>query len=102
MPLIARKTNAKADVVNNEIFKVDKIQSDKIILSNELKQNIEIPHDRINKLFHLAFAMTIHKSQGATFSQPYTIHEWDRLNKKLKYVGMSRSSDISLIHICRK
>ena len=102
MPLIARKTSSSANVVNNEIFKVEKIMSDKIILSNDLKDEVEIPMDRINKLFHLAFAMTIHKSQGATFNKSYTIHEWNRLDKRLKYVGLSRSSDIGLINICKK
>ena len=102
MPIIARKTSSSSDVCNNEIFKVDKIMSDKIIISNDLKDKIEIPIDRINKLFNLAFAMTIHKSQGATMSVPYTIHEWGRLDWRLKYVGMSRSSDISLINISYK
>ena len=101
MPLIARKTSSTVNVVNNEIFKVEKIMSDKIVLSNDLKDKVEIPLCRVDKLFHLAFAMTIHKSQGATFDDSYTIHEWNRLDKRLKYVGLSRSSDIGLINICK-
>ena len=101
MPLIARKSSKTVNVVNNEMFKVEKIKSDVIVLSNDLKQNIEVPIERVNKLFNLAFALTIHKSQGATFKQHYTIHEWSRLNRRLKYVAMSRSSDINLIHINR-
>ena len=102
MSIIARKTSSSCDVVNNEIFVVDKILSDKIIISNALKESIEIPIERINKIFHLAFAMTIHKSQGATMSVPYTIHEWSKLDWRLKYVGLSRASDISLINISYK
>ncbi len=50
-------------------------------------------------MFYVAFCITIHKSQGATFDKPYTIHEFDKLDNRLKYVAMSRATDTKLINI---
>ena len=43
--------------------------------------------------------ITIHKSQGASFNFPYTIHEWNRLNKRLRYVALTRATDKKFINI---
>jgi len=106
MPLIARK-NSKADgIINTEIFTCKGFNGENALLSNEAtvgssreKENIEIPISRINRLFHLAFAITTHKSQGATFENPYTIHEWSKMDKKLKYVALSRATNVKNISI---
>ena len=50
-------------------------------------------------MFYVAYAITIHKCQGETYDTPYTIHEWERLNKRLKYVALSRATDKNLINI---
>jgi ATP-dependent exoDNAse (exonuclease V) alpha subunit len=50
-------------------------------------------------MFYVAFCLTIHKSQGATFDKPYTIHEFDKLDKTLKYVAMSRATKKQIINI---
>ena len=49
--------------------------------------------------FYVAYAITIHKSQGSTFDFSYTIHEWDKLDNKLKYVALSRATDKEYINI---
>ena len=55
--------------------------------------------DKFQEYFYPAYCITIHKSQGQTYDFPYTIHEWNRLNKKLKYVALTRATDIKLINI---
>jgi hypothetical protein len=99
MPLIARKNSKSDGIINTEIYVCDGFDGDNIKLSSENTQ-LDFPIHKINKYFHLAFAITTHKSQGATFDKPYTIHEWDRMNNKLKYVALSRATDIKNITIC--
>ena len=99
MPLIARINQKSLGVVNNEVFKIDDVKNDCIIVSNPLKDKVEIPLSKINRMFHLAFCITIHKSQGQTFDEAYTIHEYASLEWRLKYVALSRSSNIEHITI---
>jgi hypothetical protein len=91
MPIIARINNKKLDVINNETFNIDEIDDEFISISNEMK-NIKIPSGQFNRLFNMAYCITIHKSQGATFEGIYTIHEWGKLNTKLRYVAISRAT----------
>lgn len=99
MPLIARINQKSLSVVNNEVFQIDDVKNDCIIVSNPLKDKVEIPLSKINRMFHLAFCITIHKSQGQTFDEAYTIHEYASLDWRLKYVALSRSSNIEHITI---
>lgn len=99
MPIIARINNKSFDVINNEVFTVDKIDDEFITISNELKDSKQIPSNQFNKMFYLAFCITIHKSQGTTFDKKYTIYEWSKQNRKLKYVALSRATDAKNIQI---
>ena len=98
MPVIAIKTDNKLNIVNNEMFKIDSIFRDVITIKNEYK-TIEIEADKFQYLFFIAYAITIHKSQGSTFDKPYTIHQWNKLDNTLKYVALSRSINKNLINI---
>ena len=100
MPIIARVNRKSLEIANNECFTIDELTDEEIIISNEMKSRLAIPVGDFIKTFNLAFCITIHKSQGATFNQKYTIYEWsDRMTNKLKYVAISRSSDINNIQI---
>jgi hypothetical protein len=100
-PIISMKNNTKLNIVNNEQFTIDKIDSHTIYFSNDMKKGLTIPIDQFQRTFFVAYAMTIHKSQGATFTKPYTIHEWNhpRMDKRLKYVALSRATSKDLINI---
>jgi len=98
MPLISRLNFKTLDVLNNEIFICDKIIKDDIKVSNELKK-LKIPKDKFNKLFLLAFCITTHKSQALSLNEKYCIHEFQKFDKKLKYVALSRSTKYNHIHI---
>ena len=100
MPIIARVNRKSLEIANNECFTIDELTDEDVIISNEMKSRLAIPVGDFIKTFNLAFCITIHKSQGATFNQKYTIYEWsDRMTNKLKYVAISRSSDINNIQI---
>lgn len=100
MPLIARINRSSLNIYNNETFICNRIENDNIVVVNCLTNKcIDIPKRQFNKLFHLAFCITIHKSQGATYHEKYTIHEWNKSYYTLRYVAMSRATNIENIII---
>ena len=99
MPIMAYKTNNKMNIVNNERFVIDTIINGVIYYSNEMKKLQEIKVDEFQNYFYVAYASTIHKSQACTFNFSYTIHEWEKLDTRLKYVALSRATEKKKINI---
>ena len=92
VPIMAIK-NKKDSFVNGEQFVISHIDDTNIkAISEVTKKEIIIEIKNFQRNFHVAYCITSHKSQGATFKVPYTIHEWSRLNKRCKYVSLSRST----------
>ena len=54
------------------------------VIKNE-ERNVDILVDQFLRFFYVAYAMTVCKSQGCTFHQSYTVHEWERYTDRLKY-----------------
>jgi len=92
-PIIAIK-NLKDNYVNSERFTVSSIDKDEQIITiyNENRGCVDVPISQFQKNFHVAYAVTTHKSQGMTIKTPFTIHEWNRLNNTAKYVALSRGT----------
>ena len=90
------------DVFNNETFTITQIQhkTGLIVVSDEAR-TIQVPFTEFQNLFHPAYCITTHKSQGTTFNHPYTIHEWERFDVRLKYVALSRSTNLNYINVTR-
>ena len=100
MPIIARVNANKYDIFNNEMFIITTITDDSIFFKEEdNKQVFNIPSNLFQKSFYVAYCITVHKSQGSTFNNPYTIHEFNKFDNRLKYVALSRSTDIKNINI---
>ena len=66
---------------------------------HQMIKNIVIPFKKFQQWFHVAYCITAHKSQGQTINQPYTIHEWYRMDETCKYVSLSRSSKFNYVNI---
>ena len=92
-PLIAKVNNWKLKLINNESYTITKIDVDnqEITIQND-RNEITITKDEFQKLFSVGYAFTIHACQGMIIDKPYTIYEWEQLNKKLKYVALSRAT----------
>ena len=86
------------NIINNECFTINKIVDDNINISNDVKELV-IHKDDFQKFFYVAYCITIHSSQGETFTEPYRIHDWNILDKHLRYVALTRSSNIEYINI---
>jgi ATP-dependent exoDNAse (exonuclease V) alpha subunit len=91
-PLIAKVNNSKLNLINNERYTITKIDVDNQEITVQNNRNeITIDSSDFQKLFRVGYAFTIHACQGMSIETPYTIWEWERLNKKLKYVALSRA-----------
>ena len=62
---------------------------------------LDIEFNNFQKFFLPAFSMTCHCAQGLTINEPYSIHEFHKMDKKLKYVALSRSKKHEYINIMK-
>ena len=100
MPIISRKNNKELNIYNNEMYTIKAIKkTEEVIIVVDDDKEQEVPIKEFVKMFNVAFCITCHKSQGATFDEPYTIHEFEMFDNRLKYVALSRATDINLINI---
>ena len=77
----------------NEMFRCIAISEDKETITIQREggdEVLDIKTPNFKKQFRLAWAITIHASQGVTLDEAYTIHEWSSLHKTLRYVALSR------------
>jgi ATP-dependent exoDNAse (exonuclease V) alpha subunit len=102
--VIARKNDRDLDLCNSESFTVTKINVKEELLEMTEEGGdrvLHIPFDDFQKLFYVAWCITLHKSQGCTFDHEYTIHEMDhpRFDARAKYVALSRSTTLEYIKV---
>jgi 5-methylcytosine-specific restriction endonuclease McrA len=124
-PLIAKVNNGNLKLINNEryiIKKVDKNTKEIVVENsrevpkkdkngNEIKdkdgnivmdkiiKTLKIKADEFQKLFRIGYAFTTHSAQGMSIDKPYTIHEFNKMDQKLKYVALSRATKHENINI---
>ena len=101
MPIICKVNSKEHDIVNNEQFIVTKLDKKfgYIIVSNEEKKELKLSVKEFGQMMYPAYCITIHCSQGQSYDDAYTIHEWWRLTDKLKYVALTRATNKDLINI---
>ena len=84
--------------MNAETFVIDKIGNETMEIKNDLT-SITVNTKDFHKFFYLGFCLTIHASQGETFQNKYTIHDWNMLCEKARYVALSRGTKLENIQI---
>jgi ATP-dependent exoDNAse (exonuclease V) alpha subunit len=97
-PLIAKVNNSGLKIINNERYTIKTVDNKELTIVND-RNKIVIHADQFQKLFRIGYAFTTHSSQGLSIDKPYTIHEFNRMSKKLKYVALSRSTKYEYINI---
>jgi hypothetical protein len=100
MPIIAHTTDKKLNIINSETFVIKSINNNELVVKTD---NIEIKlkTEDFHKFFYLGFCITIHASQGETFTEKYTIYDWKYkiFSDKAKYVALSRATNYNNIQI---
>ena len=97
LPIIARINCRKYDICNNETFTIKKIDTDKIIITDEGNDKEILIGDFI-RLFHPAYCITVHKCQGTTINKPFTIYQWKHFDESMKYTALTRGTKIENIN----
>ncbi len=85
---------------NNDRYIITKIntQENEITIETDWS-DVKNLKDNFQKLFRVGYAFTTHSCQGMTINEPYTIHDFDRMHKKLNYVALSRATKKDNINI---
>ena len=100
-PIIATTSNLKLEIYNNETFIIKQIQHSKqnIVIVDDAGATKDICFDDFQRMFYVAYCITIHKAQGVSYDHAYTIHEWHKLDARLKYVALSRTMKLEYINV---
>ena len=100
LPVIACRTNKGLDFVNSDSGKIIGYDKTHITIALDGKEDVlKLEHGVFKVSFYPAYCITIHRSQGCSIDEPYTIYDWNKLNTQLKYVALSRSRKLSYINI---
>ena len=100
-PVVSKVTNDELGLINNQRYKIKKIDTCRITIQDDLNNEIKINVNEFQKFFLVGYGCTIHSCQGASIGEPYTIHEWHRLDQRLKYMALSRSRSKEYIHVMK-
>ena len=113
-PLVCYKTCEQLQVYNSQRFIVTQLLESGIEMQRVCEAAdedkgltqadmpcLEMPDDRFHDCMYLGFCMTIHKAQGKTFVEPYTIYDWDHdfCTSRAKYVALSRGKRSDQVQI---
>lgn len=100
MPVICHTTDNNQNILNSQTFKIINVNSETFTILND-NEPMKFKLSEFHKFFYLGFCITIHASQGETFTEKYTIHDWKfpRFCEKAKYVALSRGTNINNIQI---
>jgi hypothetical protein len=108
MPVICRMNCNKDGLAkNNEsIVRNFNKKTKKILIthSKKIEGKEEFSYLEFTEYFNPSYAITIHKSQGETYTDPYCIAELDlikrcREGRELLYVALTRAREIGLINL---
>ena len=96
MPVIARTSTDNFS--KNDQFKVQQVAAVIIILTDG-HATMEIETADFTRCFNLAYCITTHCDEGSSYDFPYTIYEFHKMDSRLKYVAISRSTKKEYINM---
>ena len=95
LPLMAHENVGKGvKMVNNEYFILEDIQDGVATCVSERPtgmHRVKWAVKDLQKVMYVNYCTTVHKSQGETIHEDFTIWDWKRMHTKLKYTAMSRA-----------
>lgn len=106
LPLVAMSTRMGLGFCNADQFTVASFDKKEIVLRYEDEDEddaeeklITIPASELTHLFAPSYAISCHRAQGSSISEPFGIFDWDKMDDKLKYVALSRSRKLKYINM---
>ena len=89
---MAYKTHMGNIFTNSQELTIHSWTDDKFILLTHDHKQIELDI-KYTANFKPRYAMTVHKSQGSTFTIPYSIYEYKHMKPNRLYVALTRARD---------
>ncbi len=104
--LVAIKKDEDGTFYNNQDFCIITWCNDEAVLEcRSTGEHVTVPAAKLYKCFNYNFASTVHRSQGSTYDEPYSIWEWDLMKgsegNALRYVAVSRTKSKGHINIMK-
>lgn len=100
-PLISRKAMRNQGVIKGTRWSISSWNTTEVICEKaDLTDGImkcSIPRDKFQKFFLSGYCTTVHKAQGQTFNKPFTIHEVEKMSKRMLYTAVSRAKHSKFI-----
>ncbi len=102
LPVIAAVTRSGLGFANAEEFVVTEFDNNNVYLQciEDKDRILTIPSSDFTYCFQPAYAVTVHRCQGASIGQPFSIWNWESMDDKMKYVALSRSRKLKYINMC--
>ena len=91
------------ELYNNQLLTVESIdmiaKNFTVLSENGTRLTVEV--DDFKMFFLPGYCITVHVSQGCTFDEPFTIHDWNHkcMDRSAKYVALSRSTRLEYVQI---
>ena len=96
---MAYKTHIGNVFTNSPELTIHSWTDDTFILRT--RANIQIELDiKSTASFKPRYAMIVHKSQGSTFTVPYSLYEYKHMQANMLYVALTRARDKGQINFC--
>mgnify|MGYP006266379357 CR=1 FL=1 len=94
-PVIFRISDKKMNIVKNKRDKITNISKDSFTISSgQTFQTSEF-----HKFFNVCYCITVHKYQGQTIAEPFTIWDTDKMDYRMIYTALTRSKKYDYINI---
>ena len=97
MPVIATENIKERKIFNTMEFTIESVSEDSFRIDGE-----EFDLKTFSGCFVPSFCITVHKCQGADINEHYNIYDVNRMDKKLLYTALSRTTKFKYIHLHNK
>jgi hypothetical protein len=99
--LMAYKTHGKYVFTNSQELTVKDWSDHELTLVNAKGEEITLEM-KYTASFKPRYAMTVHKSQGSTFTEDYSIYERENMSSRMLYVALTRARKKEQINFCSR
>ena len=97
MPVIATENMKDREIFNTMEFAIQSMDEDWIEIANQI-----FDYKTFSKSFIPSFCVTVHKCQGVDINEPYNIYDVEKMDKKLLYTALSRTTKFDYLHLDNK
>ena len=97
---MAYKTHSAYTFTNSQELTVKSWNKDNLCLITLKGDTINVDINYTTS-FKPRFAMTVHKSQGSTFTENYSIYEYEAMSSSMLYVALTRARNKEQDNACK-